>query len=339
MRVGAIITQTHSTRLSRSIHEALQRYFLSFVLLLIGCQQPVIDEQITICSFNIKFVGLYKKKDNDALARLVGKYDMVIVQELVAPPDSGQYCDGTSYREDPEANAFFDAMSAQGFNYSLSCEDTGSGKDIHKGGSSTEWSVIFYKPGKLRVADDLPHGFLAEDRSAHPVYPRVPYAHGFRTIDGKMDFVVINVHLSPGGNKGGQRSVELLSIAQWIDRHDVRERDFYIVGDMNIENAAELQAVTPAGFVSLNDECRKTNTAAKSSKPYDHVMYRPAKRAALDEVDEAFDFLVINLIDQMRGAWRGPSVYPGDPYDNNLFPQYYSDDDVPILVEIKEAPM
>ena len=120
MRVGAIITRTHSTRLSRSIHEALQRYFLSFVLLLlIGCQQPVIDEQVTVCSFNIKFVGLYKKKDNDALARLVGKYDMVIVQELVAPPDSGQYCDGTSYREDPEADAFFDAMSAQGFNYSL----------------------------------------------------------------------------------------------------------------------------------------------------------------------------------------------------------------------------
>ncbi len=54
-------------------------------------------------------------------------------------------------------------------------------------------------------------------------------------------------------------------------------------------------------------------------------MYRPTKRAALDEVDEAFDFLVINLIDQMRGAWRGSSVYPGDPYDNNLFPQYYSD--------------
>lgn len=303
----------------------IRRYFLFSILLLFGCQPPVIDEQITVCSFNIKFVGHYKNKDNEALARLVGKYDMVIVQELVAPPDDGRYCDGTSYVEDPEADAFFDAMSAQGFDYSLSCEDTGSGQDIHNRGSSTEWSVVFYKPGKLEVADDLPHGFLAEDRSAHPVYPRVPHAHGFRTVDGKMDFVVINVHLSPGENKGGQRRAELLNIAQWIDHHDERERDFYIVGDMNIESAVELQTVTPQGFVSLNDECRKTNTAVNSSKPYDHVMYRPAERAALDEVDEAFDFEVINLIDQMRGAWRGPSAYPGDPYNGNLFAQYYSD--------------
>jgi len=91
---------------------------------------------------------------------------------------------------------------------------------------------------------------------------------------------------------------------------------------MNIENAAELKAVTPRGFVSLNDECRKTNTAIKSSKPYDHVMYRPAK---LDEIDEVFDFQVINLIDAMRDTWRGSETYPGDPYDRNLFPQYYSD--------------
>ncbi|MCY3869771.1 MAG: hypothetical protein OXG87_09450 [Gemmatimonadetes bacterium] len=300
----------------------MKKHLLYFILLLLfGCR-PQVDEQITICSFNIKFLGLYKKKDNEALAQLVGKYDMVIVQELVAPPDNGQYCGGESYSEDPEADAFFDAMTAQGFDYSLSCEDTGRGEKIHKAGSSTEWSAVFYKPDKLKIAPDLPNGFLAKDRSAHPVYPRVPHAHGFRTINGKMDFVVINVHLSPGGNKKKERKAELLSIAQWIDRHDAQEQDFYIVGDMNIENAAELKAVTPAGFVSLNDECRKTNTAAGSSKPYDHVMYRPAR---LDEIDEAFDFQVINLIDQMRGTWRGSETYPGDPYNGNLFAQHYSD--------------
>ncbi|MDE2725552.1 MAG: hypothetical protein OXI59_19450, partial [Gemmatimonadota bacterium] len=236
----------------------MKKHLLCFILLLLfGCR-PQVDEQITVCSFNIKFVGLYKKKNNEALAQLVKKYDMVVVQELVAPPDNGQYCDGKPYSEDPEADAFFDAMSAQGFDYSLSCEDTGRGEKIHKAGSSTEWSVVFYKPDKLKIASDLPHGFLAKDRSAHPVYPRVPHAHGFRTIDGKMDFVVINVHLSPGRNKKKERKAELLSIAQWIDRHDAQEEDFYIVGDMNIENAAELKAVTPRGFVSLNDECRKT---------------------------------------------------------------------------------
>ena len=300
----------------------MKKYLLSCILLLLFACRPQVDEQIVICSFNIKFLGLYKKKDNEALAQLVGKYDLVVVQELVAPPDNGQYCNGESYREDPEADAFFDAMSAQGFDYSLSCEDTGRGAKIHKAGSSTEWSVVFYKPGKLKIANDLPHGFLAEDRSAHPVYPRVPHAHSFRTIDGKMDFVVINVHLSPGENKQKERKTELLSIAQWIDHHDAREQDFYIAGDMNIEDVEELQAVTPREFVSLNDECRKTNTATKSSKPYDHVMYRPAK---FDEIDEAFDFQVINLIDQMRGTWQGSETYPGDPYKGSLFAQHYSD--------------
>lgn len=301
----------------------MKKYLLFFILLLLfGCRPSVIDDQITVCSFNIKFVGHYKKKDNEALARLVGKYDMVVIQELVAPPDNGQYCGGKPYREDPEADAFFNAMSAQGFDYSLSCEDTGRGEKIHNKGSSTEWSVVFYKPDKLKIADDLPHGFLSEDRSAHPVYPRVPHAHGFRTIDGKMDFVVINVHLSPGKNKKNERKAELLSIAQWIDHRNTRERDFYIVGDMNIENKEELRAVTPAGFISLNDECRKTNTTVKSSKPYDHVMYRPAR---LDEIDETFDFQVINLIDQMRDTWQSTSAYPGDPYNGNLFAQHYSD--------------
>ena len=310
----------------------MKKYLLfSILLLLLGCQPQVSDKQITVCSFNIKFVGLYKKKDNNALAKLVGKYDMVVVQELVAPPDNGQYCDGTSYSEDLEADAFFDAMSAQGFKFSLSCEDTGRGEKIHKAGSSTEWSVVFYKPGKLKIANDLPHGFLSDDRSAHPVYPRVPHAHGFRTVDGKMDFVVINVHLSPGKNKKTARRAELLSIAQWIDLNDAQEQDFYIVGDMNIESAAELQAVTPRGFVSLNDECRKTNTAVKSSKPYDHVMYRPAR---LDEIDEKFDFQVINLIDQMRDTWRDSSAYPGDPYKGSLFAQYYSDHH-PVLFRLK----
>ena len=310
----------------------MKKYLLfSTLLLLFGCQPKVSDEQITVCSFNIKFVGLYKKKDNNALAKLVGKYDMVIVQELVAPPDNGRYCDGTSYREDPEADAFFDAMSAQGFDYSLSCEDTGRGEKIHKAGSSTEWSAVFYKPGKLKIAHDLPNGFLSDDRSAHPIYPRVPHAHSFRTVDGKMDFVVINVHLSPGKNKKNARRAELLSIAQWIDLNDAQEQDFYIVGDMNIENAAELKAATPRGFVSLNDECRKTNTAAKSSKPYDHVMYRPAR---LDEIDEKFDFQVIDLIDQMRDTWRGSETYPGDPYKGSLFAQYYSDHH-PVLFRLK----
>jgi hypothetical protein len=86
---------------------------------------------VKVCSFNIKFVGLYKKKDNLALAALMAPYDIVLVQELVSPPRDGVYPDGTRYSADAEARAFVEAMEAQGFHYQLSSEDTGTGDQRH----------------------------------------------------------------------------------------------------------------------------------------------------------------------------------------------------------------
>ena len=114
----------------------------------------------------------------------------------------------------------------------------------------------------------------------------------------------------------------LSAIAGWINDHNAVERDFVILGDMNIEDAAELAEVTPAGFVSLNDECRPTNTNVNGPKPYDHVMVNPAFTT---EADWGFDLQVINLVEAMRSVWVLPEPYPGDPYVHNEFKQYYSD--------------
>lgn len=44
------------------------------------------------------------------------------------------------------------------------------------------------------------------------------------------------------------------------------------------------------------------------------------------EVDTDFDLKVIDLIELMEPLWLSIDVnYPGDPYDHNLFKQYYSD--------------
>src|SRR5262245_58566849 len=45
-------------------------------------------ETIEICSFNIQFLGSFEKRDNQALAELMKEEacDIVVVQELVAPP-------------------------------------------------------------------------------------------------------------------------------------------------------------------------------------------------------------------------------------------------------------
>ena len=68
---------------------------------------------------------------------------------------------------------------------------------------------------------------------------------------------------------------------------------------------------------SINDN------ANGGAKPYDQVIYMPAETS--EEIDENFDIVVLDLVDLMKGYWEGTDPYPGDPYNHNLFKQYYSD--------------
>lgn len=290
-------------------------------------QQAAPEEVLNIASFNVQFLGSFKKRDDNALASILKDYDIVVIQELVAPPIEGTYPDGSAYSSDVEAKEFFDAMDALGFHYLLSEEDTGTSDNIHTKSTSTEWFVTFFKPDMVMEAVDLPGGFLADDRSNNPDYERVPYAFPFRSANGGIDFVLISVHLQPGDKteEEQRRKHELATIAAWVDDHDQSEKDFIILGDMNIYSKEELADVTPAGFLSLNDECRVTNTLQTEGggRPYDHVMIRPDFTGT--EIDAQYDLVVIDLVAAMRPYWQSTDPYPGDPYDHNLFKQYYSD--------------
>jgi len=151
-------------------------------------------------------------------------------------------------------------MVANGFEFKLSEEDTGSGDEIHMNTSATEWFITFYKDEVVDYIESSPNGFLADDRSNNPDYERVPYAFPFRVDGTDTDFVLISVHLAPDKSEADRRKHELQSIANWIDANDQNEDDFIILGDMNIENSAELVDALPTGFISLNDECYRTNT-------------------------------------------------------------------------------
>ena len=94
--------------------------------------------QLTVCSFNIQFLGNSRERDDRALAGVVAPYDIVVVQELVSPPFPGQFPDGTSLKPDAESAEFFAEMNSLGFSYVTSEEDTGTGDNIHRNGSSTE---------------------------------------------------------------------------------------------------------------------------------------------------------------------------------------------------------
>ena len=283
-----------------------------------------IVDGISVCSFNVQFLGNSRSRDDRALANIVAPYDIVVVQELVSPPYPGAFPDGTPFKPDSESAEFFDAMLENGFAFVMSEEDTGTGDNIHRNGSSTEWWVAFFKPNRVVPAIDLPNGFLAADRSNNDHFERVPYAFGFRTLDSRLDFVLISVHLQPGDGRAdrARRAEELATISEWIHAHDQFEHDFIILGDMNIEDAEELAAVTPTGFLSLNDECRPTNTNVNGPKPYDHVMFNTTYTG---EIDRSYDMHVVDLVEEMRGNWTSTEPYPGTPYNHNAFRAAYSD--------------
>jgi len=293
------------------------RRLLVLVVVLLLSSLCVGAETLSICSFNVQFLGHFKDRDNATLASMLSVYDVVVIQELVAPPYAMSFPDGTNVRPDDEARAFFDEMICRGFVYWLSEEDTGPGAENHKNTTGTEWWVVFYDPDRVTRATDLAWGFLAEDRSANPDYERVPYAFAFRTADESADFVLISVHLDPDSSR--RRAAELNSIATWIDRNDETEKDFIVLGDMNIQSCSELESAVPAAFVSLNDDCRPTNTAS-TAKPYDHVLYRPEYCGEIED-----DLVIVDLVAAMQPYWTSDQPYPGVPYDHNAFRIFYSD--------------
>lgn len=287
-------------------------------------------DTVSICSFNIQFLGNSKKRDNKALAWVVKDFDIVVVQELVAPPAHGIYPDGTTYEADPEAVQFIQAMEELGYRWVYSEEDTGTGDKIHLASSATEWWIAFYKPEAVTLDSLVPHGFLASDRSNHPDYERVPYSFGFTTTHTKADFGLISVHLQPGekAEEVARRKHELASIASWVAANSEVEKDFIVLGDMNIYTQQELMQATPKGYKSLNYNCVRTNTLINSDKdagarPYDHVMYNLAYTQ--HEIDTNYGFQVLDLVQLLKSTWTLPEPYPGEPYNHNAFRSYYSD--------------
>jgi hypothetical protein len=293
------------------------------------------SSSLLVCSFNIQFLGMFQSRDNEGLAELVKGYDIVVIQELVAPPYSGTFPNGDPFNPDSESAVFFNAMKQRGFDYVLSPEDTGSGDRIHLNSSATEWWVAFYKPGKVVPATDLPGGFVATDRSNNDDYERVPYAFPFRTKRGGADFVLISVHLQPdsGNANAARRKHEIASIVKWVESQNSSEGDYLILGDTNIQSKAELNSTLPQGWGSLNAECRSTNTNPNTPKPYDQVFYRAPKSDK--EIDGVFGFEVINLAEEMKDRWPhfSSSVYPGKPYVHDKFRTAYSDHN-PVVFKI-----
>lgn len=275
------------------------------------------QNHLEICSWNIQWLGNYTKKDNNSIADYLSKYDIVVIQELVATPFTITCSDGTIMKEDKQASEFFASMKKQGFNYSISNEDTGSPKSgkPHSNGSSTEFFAVFYKENKVAIDSSLANEYIDSTLFRNPIFTRVPHAFSFSTNEGN-DFTLISVHLTADDSEQEKRKTELEGIYTWIERNDSVEKDFIILGDFNLKDKIEHDNVLCNGCSSLNYSCEPSSLGGK---PYEHVFYNAQDSKEIDS--NSFEILNMKLI--FKNYWTSEEEYPID--DNNLFRQLYSD--------------
>lgn len=293
-------------------------------------------DTVSICSFNIQFLGHFKDRNDTLLGQLLKDYDIVVVQEMVAPPVKGVYPDGANYDADKESERFHLVMSNNGFDSWLSKEDTGPSKN-HTNSSASEWWVVYYKDKFLPdTATNEPYGFLSDTLVGNSVFKRVPYSFSFRSKDGKSTFNLISVHLNPGGSSKDKliRRAEFVGINNWIETRRNKNCDFIILGDCNIEDNDELQVIQEnifkSEYTSLNSYCFSTNTKmyedSLKGKPYDHVFVNSCLQE--DLVENSFH--IVDLKTYLDGIGRKDDFFP---YDHNYFRTRLSDH-VPVAFKL-----
>lgn len=295
--------------------------FFFCTLFFAGFAQDTID----CVSFNIKWLGHYKAKENQVLAEILKDKDLVVVQELVDPPVSGVYPDGQSFVKDDEAAAFVVEMKKVGFSYWLSTSDSGK-KGNHKIGSSDEWGIVFYKPTILKADSSRFFGFVDGPLVLHPVFDRVPFVFPFKTVNGNSTFSIVNVHLTQGESSAAeiQRLAQLDFLAQWINRQKEANKDFLIVGDCNIYDSTELVTMKQKGFLSLNKELQATTASIygtkKKGNPFDHVFY--ANVSIEDLISKSI--VVIDLMKAIQSL-NLMNMEGVEPFVGTIFSQRFSD--------------
>lgn len=260
------------------------------------------SKELSVVSFNIKWIGYSDDRRNSELAEMLSKHDIVFIQEMVSPPVNGVYPSGKPYKKDKESADFLNAMLTEGFSYALSIEDSGTGDKNETNSAATEWSIAFYKPNNVLLKE---HYYIADDRTNHPNYERVPYLFYFENKYSGNDYKFINVHLKPsnGLDDRARRKEELNSIFKWINLNNYNEKDFIVLGDMNIYDCERLNKWIPNDYYRPDKECSGTNL--DMTKPYDQVISYQGINIK--------DVSVINLYDYFKKI------------DTKEFKSYYSD--------------
>lgn len=296
-----------------------------FTFLLFTFSNVFGQDTLSICSFNIQFLGHFQNRENAVLATILKDHDIVVVQEMVAPPIAGMYPNGESYKKDKESAAFVNEMEKNGFSYWLSTEDTGPSKN-HNPTTASEWWIVFYKSQSVLPDTNRCYGFVSQPLIQNPTYERVPYAFPFKSVLGNSNFTLVSVHLKPGDSTEEKeiRQVELKELFTWISTPKESNHDFYVLGDCNIYTQSEFIKYKESSITSLNEECLKTNSKCYESitkgQPYDHVFYTSNSKEDILE----YSFEVIDLKSEIMNCSK-PNLFSLEPYDHDYFRTRFSD--------------
>ena len=303
-------------------------FLFIFFINIINCSG---QEELKICSFNIQFLGHFKNKENKTLAKFLNPYDIVVIQEMVAPPTNGMYSDKTPYKKDIESASFVKEMASVGFKHWLSTNDTGPTKN-QTASTASEWWIVFFRPNKVLADSSRFYGFISSPLSGNLSYERVPFAFPFQSVNEKTTFTLIPVHLKPGNRKEDQirRQEELKNIFNWTASQKEKNKDFFVLGDCNIYKLEEFISFEKDGYFSLNKGCLPTNTklyeSLKKGKPYDHVFYNNFSKEDIKKNS----FKVVDIRKELLKMNASNVVIP---YDHKSFRTRYSDH-LPISFEL-----
>lgn len=105
---------------------------------------------------------------------------------------------------------------------------------------------------------------------------RMPYCASFRA--GRFDFTIVNVHIFQSSKSFRKKEIELLALKlkELSDKEQskVVDRDFFVVGDFNIEQAGDkfFQALVSHGF-KMPDRLDHLTTNFKRTGTYDKISW------------------------------------------------------------------
>ncbi len=218
-----------------------------------------VDENVVIATWNIQhFSNRHTSRALQYIADIVERFDIVALQEVKT-----------------DLRGLSRLQKLLPGNYKILVSDPT--------GNSERFAFLYDK----RTV--IPTGLICEigfnvPANTHQGYQlhRMPYCASFRA--GRFDFVVVSAHIYYGKTKKErkQREEEIRQLVEFVARrartegNKVFDRDFFVLGDFNIEKEGDpfFEALKNEGFV-MPEKIRKMKTNFARTATYDKIVWVP----------------------------------------------------------------